>query len=92
MKRIRDAVLNCIYNYADDDDKLIAELSSIIDKGGKRAYSIFFNVLTQLDLDPLVAEDCWHSILAHRQNLRKKLERDINLLFAFFRAFLYDGR
>ncbi len=79
MKKIRDAVLNCVYNFADDDERLIDELHAIMDAGGKRAFSIFFNVLTHLDLEPDVAENCWQSILLHRQEMMLSLNREVNL-------------
>ncbi len=78
LKRIRDAVLNCIYNYADDDEQLILELRALAEVGGSRAYSVFFNVLTHLDLEPAVAEDCWHQILDHRIHLTETLGRRVN--------------
>ena len=79
MKRVRDAVLNCVYNFADDDERLIDELNVIMKNGGKRAYSIFFNVLTHLDLEPDIAENCWHSILLHRKEMMHTLNREVNL-------------
>jgi len=79
MKRIRDAVLNCIYKFTGDDDQLIDELHVIMENGGKRAYSIFFNVLTHLDLDPDLAAQCWKSILVHRKEMIEILGRDVNL-------------
>lgn len=79
MERIREAVLNCVYNIVDDDEKLIEELHAIMKNGGKRAYSIFFNVLTHLDMDPDHAESCWISILKHRQNMINTLGREVNL-------------
>jgi diguanylate cyclase (GGDEF)-like protein len=79
MKRIREAVLNCIYHYGADDEKLINELQILMAKDEERAYSILFNVLTHLELEPDVAQHCWNSILEHRKNLIKQLNRDINL-------------
>jgi diguanylate cyclase (GGDEF)-like protein len=84
MKRIRDAVLNCVYNYADNDEKLILELNAIVGHAGNRAYSIFFNVLTHLDLDPETAEKCWQSILVHRKEMMHALNRDVNLRTVIF--------
>jgi diguanylate cyclase (GGDEF)-like protein len=79
MKRIRDAVLNCVYNYADDDERLICELTAIVEYGGNRAYSVFFNLLTRLDLDPDMAVKCWQSVLVHRKEMMHALNRIVNL-------------
>jgi len=79
MKKIRDAVLNCLYNFADDDERLIDELNAIKKTGGNHAYSIFFNVLTHLNLDPDIAENCWQSILVHRKEMMHSLNREVNL-------------
>lgn len=79
MKKTRDAILNCIYNYAGDDDGLINALQAITQTSGRQAYSAFFNVLTHLELDPDTAERCWHAILEHRKKLLQVLKREINL-------------
>ena len=79
MKRIREAVLNCICHYSDNDEKLIDELKILMANGGKHSYSIFFNVLTHLELEPNVAQRCWKAVLEHRENLIKQLHRDIDL-------------
>src|SRR6056297_1281208 len=79
MKPIREAVLNCIYNYSDDDDKLIRELEGITADAGGLKYAIFFNVLTHLDLAPQKAQAYWQSILAHRRSLTQMLGRPVNL-------------
>ncbi len=85
MKRIRDAVLSCIYNAADDDEKLLRELQVIVNEGGKQVYSIFFKLMTHLDLEPDIAEKCWNAVLNHRRKLSHTLGRDVN-----FRTVLCD--
>ena len=79
MKEIRDAVLNCIYNYSDDDEKLIRELDKIAADGGGLTHSIFFNVLTHLDLPPQKAKSYWRAILEHRRHLMQMLGRSVSL-------------
>ena len=79
MKHIRDAVLNCIYDHSADDEKLISELEAIkVDLGGP-VYSIFFNVLTHLDMPPETAQTYWRAILDHRQLLIHNLGREVSL-------------
>ncbi|MFP4532251.1 MAG: diguanylate cyclase [Desulfobacterales bacterium] len=79
MKEIRDAVLNCIYNYSDDDEKLIRELDKIAADGGGLTYSIFFNVLTHIDFSPQKAQAYWRAILDHRRFLMQMVGRSVNL-------------
>lgn len=79
MKKIREAILKCVYDHAEDDDRLIEGLNVIIQDGGKKAYSAFFNVLTHLDLDPETAEHCWQAVLSHRRELMSALNRPVNL-------------
>jgi len=79
MKEIRDAVLNCIYNYSDDDEKLIRELDKIAADGGGLTYSIFFNVLTHIDFSPQKAQAYWRAILDHRRFLMQMLGRAVHL-------------
>lgn len=79
MKQIREAILNCIYNYSADDEQLIRELESITADSSGLKYSIFFNVLTHLDLSPQTAQIYWRSILDHRRYLMQMLGRPVNL-------------
>ncbi len=79
MKGIRDAVVKSLYKFAGDDEHLIQELGRIAGGGGKKAYSIFFNILTQLNLDPETAEACFQEVVAHRDKMKKALGRDVNL-------------
>ncbi len=85
MKPIRDAVLNCIYDAADDDLKLIDALKTLIENEGKQVYAIFFNLTTHLDLEPAIAEKCWKAVLKHRRKLIAMLGRNVN-----FRTVLCD--
>ncbi|MGM0452059.1 MAG: diguanylate cyclase [Thermodesulfobacteriota bacterium] len=80
MKRIRDTVVNAIYQYADQDDCLIQEINRIVDQTGeKHAYSVLFKILTHLDIAPEIAETCWQQILDHRREMSEKLGRAVNL-------------
>jgi len=80
MKRIRDAVVNVIHKHAGNDEQLILELDQIVQETGENlTYSIFFNILTHLDLKPEIAQACWRQILTHRQDMGHKLGREVNL-------------
>ncbi len=79
MEPIRNSVLQCLYEFANDDEKLINELNHIIEKEGIQAYSIIFHVLTHLDLEHDKAAECWHEVVAHREIMSTSLGREINL-------------
>ncbi|NOY70613.1 MAG: diguanylate cyclase [Deltaproteobacteria bacterium] len=79
MKRIRDAVLKAIYRSTGDDGNLIKEFDGIVKSSGKQAYSVFFNVLTHLELKPEAAESCWKEVVDHRDLMAGKLGRAVNL-------------
>ncbi|MCP4345446.1 MAG: diguanylate cyclase [Desulfobacterales bacterium] len=79
MELIRNSVLQCLYEFANDDEKLIHELNHVIEKEGLQAYSIIFHVLTHLDLEHDKAAECWHEVLAHREIMSMSLGREINL-------------
>jgi len=79
MESIRDSVLRCIYDHADNDDKLISALNQIIAQQGRQAYPVILHVLTHLDLDAKKAEGCWQEIISHRRNLSEVLVRNISL-------------
>ena len=79
MNRIRDAVLKAIYRSTGDDGNLIKEFDDIVKSGGKRAYSVFFNVLTHLEFTPDAAESCWKDVVDHRDMMAEKIGRSVNL-------------
>ncbi len=82
MRLIRDKVLQCLYNYSDQDENLINELNRIIDDMGVLTCSVILNVLTHLDLPSREAEKCWHEIISHRQKMRDLLGRKVKLATA----------
>ena len=82
MRLIRDKVLQSLYDYSDQDEKLIDELNLIIDEMGVLACSVVLNVLTHLDLPSREAEKCWHEIISHRRKMSDLLGRKVNLTTA----------
>ncbi len=79
MKRIRDAVVNAVHRHAVNDEQLICELNRIVEETGEiRAYSIFFKVMTHMDLKPEAAESFWRQIVTHRQRMSEKMGREVN--------------
>ncbi|MEA3547277.1 MAG: diguanylate cyclase [Thermodesulfobacteriota bacterium] len=82
MRLIRDKVLQCLYDYSDQDEKLIDELNRIVDDMGVLTCSVILNVLTHLDLPSREAEKCWREIISHRQDMTDLLGRKVNLTTA----------
>ncbi len=79
MRLIRDKVLQSLYDYSDQDEKLIDELNRIVDDMGVLTCSVILNVLTHLDLPSREAEKCWREIISHRQKMRDLLGRKVKL-------------
>ena len=79
MEILRNKIINCLNDYADDDDILIAELETIIRNEGRLAYSTIFHVLTSLVIEPNEAEQCWHEIVSHCNRLSVTIGRRVSL-------------
>ena len=79
MKVIRNKILQCLYKYSKDDEKLISELKAIIDEHGSETYAIIFHVLTHLDMDKDEAQSAWEEICSHRRMMSDKLGHSVNL-------------
>ena len=78
MDSLRDSVINCFYDF-EDDERVIAELGKIIDEKGSQAIQIIIHVLTNLNLDHQQAKKSWDEILLHRQKLTAEVGRKIDL-------------
>ena len=79
MEILRNKIIKCLNDYADDDDILIAELDTIIRNEGRLAYSTIFHVLTSLVIEPTEAEQCWHEIVSHCDRLSAAIGRRVSL-------------
>ncbi len=79
METIRESVLKCIFNYVDNDNKLVEALNEIVQATGPESYSVIFHVLTHLSIEPSEAQKCWHEIVGHRSEMTKALNREVNL-------------
>ena len=78
MEQTRNLVLKCLDDY-EDDDRLIKELNQIIEKEGKKAYSVIFHVLTNLEIEPEEAKEFWAEIITHYKKLVSILGRKVSL-------------
>jgi diguanylate cyclase (GGDEF)-like protein len=79
MELLRETIISCLNDYADDEDILLAELDKIIGNSGPPAYATIFHVLTSLALEPKEAEQCWHEIMTHWQQLSAVIGRRVSL-------------
>lgn len=79
MASIRNQLLDCFEQFANDDVRLVEELKSLIARQGKAVYSYIFQILTNLDLQPEEAEQHWKNILAHNRDLTAAMGREVNL-------------
>ncbi len=78
MDSLRDSVIDCFYDF-EDDERVIAELGKIIDEKGSQAIQIIIHVLTNLSLDRQQAKESWDEILLHRQKLTAEIGRNVDL-------------
>ena len=79
MGSIRDQLLDYFEQYADDDARLIQELQALSKQEGKEVYSYIFQILTNLELQPVEAEEHWNLIIAHHRELTTVMGREVNL-------------
>jgi len=79
QKSIRDFVLECLQEFAEDDDRIIDELKRLVGKHGKQTFPTILHVLTQLEFPQQEAENCWWEIVAQREALSASLGRKVSL-------------
>tara|TARA_B100000686_G_scaffold354949_1_gene468419 strand:- start:1591 stop:2460 length:870 start_codon:yes stop_codon:yes gene_type:complete len=79
MLPVRDAILECLQLYSNDDDSIIRELHRISDKFGAQTYSILLHILTHLSFEAKDAESIWKKIIHHWKKLEETLNRKVSL-------------
>lgn len=79
MEQMRQSILQCLSDYADDDARLVAELNGIIAQGGDVACTVLFHVLTNLDFSAAEARDAWGRVVVHWQGLIGTLGRSVSI-------------
>jgi diguanylate cyclase (GGDEF)-like protein len=79
MEALRNKIIGCLNDHAENDTELIAALNTIINGEGRHTYSSIFHVLTSLVLEPTEAEYCWHEIVAHCDFMSTAMDRKVNL-------------
>lgn len=79
MEILRNKIIRCLNDFADEEDRLILELGRLIDREGVRTYVAIFHVLTSLVLKEKEAEQCWHEIVAHCNTMSAAMGRKVSL-------------
>ncbi|MEW6520711.1 MAG: diguanylate cyclase [Thermodesulfobacteriota bacterium] len=79
MQVIRNKILECLYNYSNNDEKLISVLDELVVEFGQQAFPVIFHVLTHLDLSQQEAEGFWQEICQHRLEMSNQLGHNVNL-------------
>lgn len=79
MELLREKIIKCLNQFADDEDRLISELDQLIMSEGRQTYSVIFHVLTSLVLGTKEAEESWHEIVAHCARMSEAMGRKVSL-------------
>ena len=79
MQLIRNKILQCLYNYSNNDEKLVTALDDVVAEFGQQAFPVIFHVLTHLELSRQEAEDSWREICLHRREMSNQLGHNVNL-------------
>lgn len=79
MTSLREDILCVLETYGDEDNRLVEALDRIVCDSGDRVYSVIFEVITQLRLEPEKAKYLWHGVVAHRRDMMERLERNVGI-------------
>ncbi|MBU4262594.1 MAG: diguanylate cyclase [Proteobacteria bacterium] len=79
MQVIRNKILQCLYDYSNNDEKLITMLDDVAAEFGPKAFPVMFHVLTHLELSQPEAEEFWQEICQHRLEMGNQLGHNVNL-------------
>ncbi len=81
----RNAIWEKIKEYqlhAANDDALIIKLNSLIAQHGELASSLICKNFTSLDLSPQESSRLWKKAIAHSEEMRRRLNRDVSIITA----------
>ncbi|MZH02410.1 MAG: diguanylate cyclase [Nitrospinae bacterium] len=82
MSDLRQAIVDSLNTYSTDDAELLETVQRLVEEEGEEVYPALLNVLTHLEFDAHDAKSNWNRILAHRDLLQTKLDRNIKLITA----------
>lgn len=79
MEELKNSILNCLQEYHNDEDLLVNQLNSIVNKEGAAACAMIFKILTHIDFLDEQAKTYWHVVLSHHSHLKKVLDRNVSI-------------
>lgn len=82
MSDLRQTIVDSLNTYSTDDAGLLETVQNLVEEEGEEVYPTLLNVLTHLEFDAHDAKVNWDHILAHRDLLQTKLDRNIKLITA----------
>jgi diguanylate cyclase (GGDEF)-like protein len=82
MSDLRQTIVDSLNSYSTDDTELLETVQNLVEEEGEEVYPTLLNVLTHLEFDAHDAKVNWQKILAHRNLLQTKLDRQVKLITA----------
>ncbi len=82
MSDLRQTIVDSLNSYSGNDSDLLETIQDLVEKEGEKVYPTLLNVLTHLEFDAHDAKVNWQRILAHRDLLQTKLDRQVKLITA----------
>jgi diguanylate cyclase (GGDEF)-like protein len=90
--RLRDQLLRVLDEDAHNTERLLRRLDSLTRESGIGAYAALLLILTHLTFDDEEARRQWEAILAQRDDLSRRLGRDVGLRVALLDYFMNVNR
>lgn len=79
MDELRSTILE--YNAkSKNDSEFITHMDKLIADKGDVVCQVFFHIFTDLDFIPQEAKEYWSHVISHRDEMVKRLDREINLI------------
>ncbi len=82
MSDLRQIIVDSLSSYSADDKDLQETVQNLVEEEGEEVYPTLLNILTHLEFDAHDAKVNWQQILAHRDLLQTKLDRQVKLITA----------
>ena len=79
MNSLRETILDILESHCDEENRLVEKLELVIRENGRQTYSVIFEIITQLKLDPVKAEYLWKEVLENREEMMKLLGRNVGI-------------
>ncbi|MCH8156466.1 MAG: diguanylate cyclase, partial [Nitrospinae bacterium] len=82
MDSVRDAVIRCLRDYAEDGTRFLHSLNMLAQQEGEIVFPTLLHILTHLDFSVQDARDNWEQILYHQKKMSHQLNRPVSLTTA----------